>query len=101
LDDATHYTKVTNNIIYDDSAVAGNAGTFIKSIENYVVNNVFDVSYEVDGAANISPYVCPAGDSTFKHNVVYAHAVGILNRDGTLTDGGDNERVMVHFAQNK
>ncbi len=98
LDDAAHHTKVTYNIIYDENAVAVNAGIMIKSIDNYVVNNVFDVSFEKNGAADITPYICPAGDSVFKRNIVYANAPGTLHDDGTLTEGGNGDRVMLYFA---
>ena len=98
LDDATHHTTVTNNIIYDENAVAVNAGIFIKSINNYVVNNVFDVSYAKDGAANIRPYICPAGDSTFERNIVYSSAPGTLHADGSHTQDGNGDRIMFHIT---
>lgn len=98
LDDATHHTTVTNNIIYDENAIAVNAGIFIKSINNYVVNNVFDVSYAKDGAANIRPYICPAGDSTFERNIVYSSAAGTLHADGSHTQEGNGDRIMFHIT---
>lgn len=98
LDDAAHHTKVTNNIIYDENAVAVNAGVFIKSINNYVVNNVFDVGYAKNGAADIAPYICPAGGSVFKHNIVYSRSEGTLNGDGTLTDSENSDRIMLYFS---
>ena len=98
LDDAAHHTTVTNNIIYDENAVAVNAGIFIKSINNYVVNNVFDVSYAKDGAANIRPYICPAGDSTFERNIVYSSASGTLHADGSQTQDGNGDRIMFHIT---
>lgn len=98
LDDAAHHTKVTNNIIYDENAVAVNAGIFIKSINNYVVNNVFDVGYAKNGAADIMPYICPAGGSVFKHNIVYSRAEGTLNNDGSWTASGNGDRLMLYFS---
>ena len=97
LDDATHYVTVTNNIVYDDAAPAVNAGIFIKSIENCVVNNIFDVSLEKNGAADIKPYICPAGDSVFEHNIVYASCDGSILPDGSLSDG-DGDRIMLSFG---
>lgn len=94
LDDACHKVKVTNNIVYDENAVAVNAGMFIKSIENYVVNNIFDIGYEKNGAADIQPFLCPAGGSVFKNNIVYSEVVGTLHDDGSFTEDGDNARVM-------
>lgn len=98
LDDAAHHVQVTNNIIYDENAVAVNAGIFIKSIGNYVVNNVFDVGYAKNGAADISPYICPAGGSVFNHNIVYSRTTGTLNDDGTLTESENNDRTMLYFS---
>lgn len=97
LDDAAHHVTVTNNIIYDDRAPAVNAGIFIKSIDNYVVNNIFDVSLERNGAADIQPYICPAGDSVFERNIVYANCDGIIERDGTKKDG-NGDRIMITFG---
>ncbi len=94
LDDACHHVKVTNNIVYDENAVAVNASTFVKSIDNYVVNNIFDVSYAKNGAADIQPFICPAGGSVFKNNIVYSGSDGILNDDGSLVDGENNGRIM-------
>ncbi len=101
LDDATHHTKVTYNIVYDENAVTVNAGTMIKSIDNYVVNNIFDVSYAKSGAADIGPYVCPAGGSVFKHNIVYANAHGTLLDDGRMIEEGPGDRIMLYFAGEK
>jgi len=98
LDDAAHYVKVTCNIIYDENAVAVNAGIFIKSIGNYVVNNVFDVGYAKNGAADIAPYICPAGGSVFCRNIVYSGASGELHDDGTLTESDSGDRVMLYFT---
>jgi len=98
LDDAAHHVKVTCNIIYDENAVAVNAGIFIKSIGNYVVNNVFDVGYEKNGAADIAPYICPAGESVFCHNIVYSGTAGELHSDGTHTESGPADRVMLYFT---
>ena len=67
---------------------------FIKSIENYVVNNIFDVGYEKNGAADIQPFLCPAGGSVFKNNIVYSEVVGSLHDDGSFTEDGDNARIM-------
>ena len=94
LDDACHHVKVTNNIVYDENAVAVNACTFVKSIDNYVVNNIFDVSFAKNGAADIQPYICPAGGSVFKNNIVYSGSDGILNDDGSHVDGENNCRTM-------
>lgn len=98
LDDAAHHTKVTNNIIYDENAAAVNAGIFIKSINNYVVNNVFDVGYAKNGAADIMPYICPAGGSVFKYNIVYSRAAGTLNDDGSWDESGNGDRLMLYFS---
>ncbi len=98
LDDAAHYVKVTDNIIYDENAVAVNAGIFIKSIGNYVVNNVFDVGYAKNGAADIAPYICPAGGSVFRNNIIYSRAEGDLRDDGTMTEPGSGDRVMLYFT---
>ncbi|MBQ2726554.1 MAG: right-handed parallel beta-helix repeat-containing protein [Clostridia bacterium] len=98
LDDAAHYVKVTCNIIYDENAVAVNAGIFIKSIGNYVVNNVFDVGYAKNGAADIAPYICPAGGSVFSRNIVYSDTRGDLHDDGTLTESDSGDRVMLYFT---
>ncbi len=97
LDDAAHHVTVTNNIIYDENAVAVNAGVFIKSINNVVVNNVFDVGYAKNGAADIAPYICPAGGSVFRHNIVYSRSEGMLNSDGTLTESENSDRIMLFF----
>ena len=97
LDDAAHHVTVTNNIIYDENAVAVNAGVFIKSIGNVVVNNVFDVGYAKNGAADIAPYICPAGESVFRNNIVYSRSTGTLNSDGTLTESENSDRVMLFF----
>ncbi len=97
LDDAAHHVTVTNNIIYDESAPAVNAGIFIKSIDNYVVNNVFDVSFERNGAADIQPYICPAGGSVFEKNIVYANGDGVIERDGSRKDG-NGDRIMLSFG---
>ena len=98
LDDAAHYTTVTGNIIYDENAVAVNAGIFIKSIHNHVVNNVFDVSYAKNGAADIMPYICPAGGSVFEKNIVYASAAGTLHLDGSHTSDGNGDRIMFYIS---
>ena len=96
-DDATHHTMVTNNIIYDENAVTVNAGTMMKSIDNYVANNVFDVSYAYNGAVNVGPYIEPSGGMTFKNNIIYSQADGTLNADGTWTASGNGDRVMLKF----
>ena len=98
LDDAAHHTTVTNNIIYDENAVSVNAGIFIKSINNYVVNNVFDVGYAKSGAADIMPYICPAGDSVFAHNIVYSAVGGTLHDDGSHLPQGKGDRIMLYFS---
>ena len=98
LDDAAHYVTVTNNIVYDENAVAVNAGIFIKSIGNVVVNNVFDVGYAKSGAADIAPYICPAGNSVFERNIVYSETKGTLNNDGTWTPDGNGDRIMLYFC---
>ena len=98
LDDAAHYVTVTNNIIYDENAVAVNAGIFIKSIGNIVVNNIFDVGYAKSGAADIAPYICPAGESVFERNIVYSCSAGRLNDDGTLTESDTSDRTMLYFC---
>lgn len=98
LDDAAHYVTVTNNIIYDENAVAVNAGIFIKSIGNIVVNNVFDVGYAKSGAADIAPYICPAGHSVFERNIVYSGTTGTLHDDGTWTPDGNGDRTMLYFC---
>ncbi len=98
LDDAAHHVTVTNNIIYDENAVAVNAGIFIKSIDNVVVNNIFDVGYAKSGAADIAPYICPAGDSVFEKNIVYSCSEGRLNDDGTLTESDVSDRTMLYFC---
>ena len=97
LDDAAHYVTVTNNIICDETAPAVNAGIFIKSIGNYVVNNIFDVSFERNGAADIQPYICPAGESVFERNIVYSDCGGELEKDGSLIDGS-GDRIMLSFG---
>ncbi len=97
LDDAAHHVTVTNNIIYDESAPAVNAGIFIKSIGNIVINNIFDVSFERNGAADIQPYICPAGDSVFERNIVYANGDGVIERDGSKKDG-NGDRIMLSFG---
>ena len=97
LDDAAHHVTVTNNIIYDENAVAVNAGVFIKSINNVVVNNVFDVGYAKNGAADIAPYICPAGGSVFRQNIIYSRSEGMLNSDGTLTESENSDRIMLFF----
>lgn len=94
-DDATHHTMVTNNIIYDENAVTVNAGTMMKSIDNYVSNNVFDVGYAYNGAVNVGPYIEPCGNMTFQKNIVYSQAEGTLNADGTWTESGNGDRVML------
>jgi len=62
-----------------------------------VVNNIFDVGYAQNGAADISPYICPAGGSVFKNNIIYSRATGTLNNDGTMTEEGNGDRVMLCF----
>lgn len=98
LDDAAHHAKVTCNIIYDENTPAVNAGIFIKSIGNYVANNVFDVGYAKSGAADIAPYICPSGHSVFKNNIVYSRSSGMLNDDGTLTESDQSDRIMLYFT---
>ena len=98
LDDAAHYTKVTNNIVYDESPVAVNAGIFIKSIDNYVENNIFDVSYAKNGAADIAPYICPAGGSVFRNNIVYSCSEGAINSDGSVNKESECDRIMLMFG---
>lgn len=98
LDDAAHHTTVTNNIIYDENAVAVNAGIFIKSINNRVINNVFDVGYAMSGAADIMPYICPAGGSVFERNIVYSAVAGTVHPDGSWTEEGNGDRVMFFIS---
>jgi len=94
LDDGAHHVTVTNNIIYDEKAPAVNAGVFIKSLNNYVVNNIFDIGYAKNGAADIETYICPSGGSTFKNNIIYSGTQGTLQKDGSISDDGDNDRIM-------
>lgn len=96
-DDATHHTMVTNNIVYDENAVAVNAGTMMKSISNYVSNNVFDIGYEYNGAVNVGPYIEPSGGMVFEKNIVYTDAPGTLNANGTWSNTGNGDRVMLKF----
>ncbi len=95
LDDAAHYAAVTNNIIYDTSAPAVNAAVFIKSIGCVVRNNVFDIGFEKDGAANIRPYICPCGHSVFEKNIVYSSVRVGIGDDGTADGDSDAGRVML------
>ncbi len=96
-DDATHHTMVTNNIVYDENAVSVNAGTMMKSISNYVANNVFDIGYAYNGAANIGPYIEPSGGMAFKNNIVYSNTGGTLHNNGTWSEAGAGDRVLLKF----
>lgn len=96
-DDATHHTMVTNNVVYDENAVSVNAGTMMKSISNYVANNVFDIGYAYNGAANIGPYIEPSGGMTFKNNIVYSNTGGTLHNNGTWSEDGSGDRVLLKF----
>ncbi|TLD00054.1 InlB B-repeat-containing protein [Robinsoniella peoriensis] len=96
-DDATHHTMVTNNVIYDENAVSVNAGTMMKSISNYVANNVFDIGYAYNGAANIGPYIEPSGGMAFKNNIVYSNTGGTLHNNGTWSEDGAGDRVLLKF----
>ncbi|WP_394925559.1 Ig-like domain-containing protein [uncultured Robinsoniella sp.] len=96
-DDATHHTMVTNNVVYDENAVSVNAGTMMKSISNYVANNVFDIGYAYNGAANIGPYIEPSGGMAFKNNIVYSDAGGTLHNNGTWSEDGGGDRVLLKF----
>ncbi len=94
LDDASHYSIVTNNIVYDEKAAAVNASVMMKSIGNYVYNNVFDVAYATNGAITLGAYVCPSNDMTFEKNIVYTNAGGALNDDGSFNTNGNGDRNM-------
>lgn len=92
LDDATHYTTVTNNIVYEANKQGADASTFMKSIEVYVRNNIFDVTNTHQGAANISPYLDPCGYQTFTNNIVYADPKGGIGEDGQFIENGSLDR---------
>lgn len=92
LDDATHYTTVTNNIVYESNKQGADASTFMKSIEVYIRNNIFDVTNTHQGAANISPYLDPCGNQTFTNNIVYADPKGGIGEDGQFIENGSLDR---------
>ena len=58
-------------------------------------NNVFDIGFEKDGAANIRPYICPCGHSVFEKNIVYSSVRGGIGDDGTADGNSDAGRVML------
>lgn len=92
LDDATHYTTVTNNIVYESNRQGADASTFMKSIAVYVRNNIFDVTNTHQGAANISPYLDPCKNQTFTNNIVYADPKGGIGEDGQFVEHGSLDR---------
>ena len=49
------------------------------------------------GTSSLQPYICPAGDSVFERNIVYANGDGIIERDGTKKDG-NGDRIMLSFG---
>ena len=106
LDDATHYTTVRNNVVYDEvggdkTPICVNASTMMKSISNIVVNNVFDIGYQIQGAANVGPYICPGEKSNFSYNIVYNNTPGSINGDGTWNESGNGDRVMINLDESR
>ncbi len=99
-DDGSHYLMVTNNIVYDESAVTVNAGTMIKGISSYVKNNVFDVGYQTNGSADIEPYIEPCGYMTFENNIIYNGTGGSLAGNGTWSESGSGDRLYLKVNDN-
>lgn len=99
LDDATHYFRVTNNIVYESKKQGADASTFMKSIGIQVRNNIFDVTNTHQGAANISPYLDPCWEQSFVGNIVYADPKGGIGEDGQFIEGGSRNRRMYTYDQ--
>lgn len=69
-DDASDYTTIRNNIVYELKGGALTGGIMVKSVGQIVENNIF-ADNDIGRAMTMSPYIEPAADIVVKNNIIY------------------------------